>query len=93
MDCRPPGSLVHGISQARILEWFAISFSSGFSRPRDQTRIYHAPALAGGFFTTSITWEAHSFHSMSSNAAQELGFTWGQSALGIIARTEHREGS
>ena len=35
MDCSPPGSSVHGISQARILEWFAISFSRGSSRPRD----------------------------------------------------------
>ena len=31
MDCSPPGSSVHGISQARILEWVAISFSRGFS--------------------------------------------------------------
>ena len=35
-DCSPPGSSVHGIFQARILEWVAISFSRGFSRPRDQ---------------------------------------------------------
>ena len=39
MDCSPPGSSVHGISQARILEWVAISFSRGSSRPRDQTCI------------------------------------------------------
>ena len=36
MDCSPPGSSVHGISQARILEWVAISFSRGSSWPRDQ---------------------------------------------------------
>ena len=35
----PPGSLVHGILQARILQWVAISFSRGSSQPRDQTRI------------------------------------------------------
>ena len=35
MDCRPPGSSAHGIFQARILEWGAISYSSGSSRPRD----------------------------------------------------------
>ena len=35
MDCGPPGSSVHGISQARILEWVAISFSRGSSKPRD----------------------------------------------------------
>ena len=35
MDCSPPGFSVHGILQARILEWVAISFSRGSSRPRD----------------------------------------------------------
>ena len=37
MDCGPPGSSVHRILQARILEWVAISFSRGSSQPRDQT--------------------------------------------------------
>ena len=36
-DCSPPGSSVHGILQARILEWVAISFSRGSSWLRDQT--------------------------------------------------------
>ena len=40
MDCSPPISSVHGISQARILEWVAISFSRGSSQSRDQTRIF-----------------------------------------------------
>ena len=35
MDCSPPGSSVHGISQARIQEWVAISFSRGSSQPKD----------------------------------------------------------
>ena len=39
MDCSPPGSSVHGIFQARILEWVAISFSRGSSWPRDRTCI------------------------------------------------------
>ena len=39
MDCSPPGSSVHGIHLARILEWVAIPFSRGFSQPRDQTYI------------------------------------------------------
>ena len=39
MDCSPPGSSVHGILQARILEWVAISFSRGSSQPRDRTWI------------------------------------------------------
>ena len=37
MDCSTPGSYVHGILQARILEWIAIPFSRGSSQPRDQT--------------------------------------------------------
>ena len=39
LDCSLPGSSVHGISQARILEWVAISSSKGTSQPRDQTRV------------------------------------------------------
>ena len=38
-DCSLPGSSVHGIFQAIVLEWIAISFSSGSSQPRDQTRV------------------------------------------------------
>ena len=49
MDCSPPGSSVHWILQARILEWVAISFSSGSSRPRREPM---SPALAGGFSTS-----------------------------------------
>ena len=37
VDCSPPGSSVHGILQARILGWVAISFSRGSSQPRDRT--------------------------------------------------------
>ena len=37
MDCSPSGSSVYGISQARILEWLAISFSRGSSQPSNQT--------------------------------------------------------
>ena len=39
VDCRPPGSSVHGILQAGILEWVAISFSRGSSWPRDWTQV------------------------------------------------------
>ena len=48
IDCSLPGSLVHEISQARILEWVAISSSRGPSWPSNQTR---ASQAAGGFFT------------------------------------------
>ena len=46
--CSPPGSSVHEILQARILEWAAISFSRGSSQPRDQTWV---SCIAGGFVT------------------------------------------
>ena len=39
MDCSPPGSSIHGISQARILEWVTVSCSRGSSWPRDRTHI------------------------------------------------------
>ena len=52
MDCGPPHSSVHGISQARILEWVAISFSRDIPDPGIEPT---SPALAGRFFTTSTT--------------------------------------
>ena len=39
MDCSPPGSSVHGIFQAKVLVWIAISFSRDSSRPRDRTQV------------------------------------------------------
>ena len=39
VDCSPPGSSVHGIFQARTLEWVAISSSRGSSQPKDETRV------------------------------------------------------
>ena len=41
MDCSSPGSSVHGIFQARIPEWVAISYSRGSSWPRDRTSVLH----------------------------------------------------
>ena len=46
-----PGSSVHEILQARILEWVAIPFARGSSRPRDQTRVSSVCCVAGGVFT------------------------------------------
>ena len=55
MDCSLPGSSVHGILQARILEWVAIPFSRGSSRPRNQTWI---SCIANRFFIIWATREA-----------------------------------
>ena len=49
MDYSSPDSSVHGISQVRILEWIAVSSSSGSSQPRDRTQV---SCIAGVFFTT-----------------------------------------
>ena len=57
-DSSPPGSSVHGILRARILEWAAISSSRGSSRPGIKLTSLMSPVLAGGFFTTRASWEA-----------------------------------
>ena len=54
-SCDPMDYTVHGILQARILEWVAFPFSRGSSQPRDQTQVSH---IAGGFFTSWATREA-----------------------------------
>ena len=56
MDCSPPGSSVHGILQARMLEWVATSFSSGSSWPKYWTWISY---IASRFFMVWATREAH----------------------------------
>ena len=45
MDCNPPGSSVHGIFQARILEWVAIPFSRGSFQLRDQTHLSYVSCI------------------------------------------------
>ena len=53
MDGSPPGSCVHGILQARTLEWAAVSSSGGSSRPRDQTLVSYVsciPCILGSPF-------------------------------------------
>ena len=52
LDCSPQSSSVHGIFQARILEWVAISSSRGSSQPRDQICISVSPTLQGA----SLPW-------------------------------------
>ena len=58
MDSSPSGSSVHGILQARILEWVAMTSSRGFSWPRNQTCVSWVFCIAGEFFTFWATWEA-----------------------------------
>ena len=52
MDCSPPGSSIHGIFQARLLEWVPISFSRGSCQPRYWTLVFCSSCMASSFFTT-----------------------------------------
>ena len=69
--CYPMDYTVHGILQARILEWVAFPFSRGLSQPRDRTQVSR---VAGGFFTSwankgsprILEWVAYPFSSRSS---------------------------
>jgi len=92
VDCSPPGSSVHGILQARILEWAAISFSRRPSRPRDRTQV---SCITGGFFTSWACREAQNLWAYSKNlitlvASQEENSVvggwrmWGNFAIIIL---------
>ena len=58
MDCSLPGSSVHGILQARILEWLPCPPPGDFPSPGIEPTSLMSPVLAGKLFTTSATWEA-----------------------------------
>jgi len=58
MDYRLPGSSVHGIFQAKILEWVAFSYSRGSSWPRDQTHISCVSCISRQILYYCPTWEA-----------------------------------
>ena len=58
--CNPMDYTVHGILQARILEWVAFPFSRGSSQARNRTQVFH---IAGRFFTSWATREAQEYWS------------------------------
>ena len=59
MDCSLLGSSVHGILQARILEWVAVSCSGGSSQLRDRTQISWVSYIGRWLLYHCTTWEAH----------------------------------
>ena len=70
MDCSLPGSSVHGVFQARVLEWFAISFSRGSSHPRDRTQVSRT---VGRCFTVWATREgAREHHGKSQDGTPQF---------------------
>ena len=73
-----PWTVVHGILQARILEWVAFPFSRGSSQPRYQTQVSH---IAGGFFTSWATREAQ-WKWKSLSCVQLFVSTFSQKGLG-----------
>ena len=75
MDCSPPGSSVHGIFQARILEWVAISFSRRSSWPRDWTQVSR---IVGRHFTIwAIREVLKEDFKDSSKKRQKIDTGWG----------------
>ena len=80
MDCGPPGSSVHWILQARILEWVVISFSRGSSQPKDQTQVSRT---AGRLFTVWATGDSLTLYAciilttpVSSDSRAGLGISY-----------------
>ena len=93
-NCSLPGSSVHGILQARILEWVAIPFSRGSSRPRDQTQVSCISRQI--LYHVNSSPKSHQFqfsHSVISNSASprtaalqaSLSITNSQSLLKLLS--------
>ena len=81
MDCSPPGSSVHGVIQAGILEWFAILLSRGSSWLRDKTQV---SCIAGRFFTGWATREAWNYYVILLNVSK--------ATLDLCSSTQYLEG-
>ena len=74
VDCSPPGSSIHGILQARVLERVAISFSRGSSPPRDRTRVSHVTGRPLNFWATR---EVPCRHGCVGGGGVSRGCLWG----------------
>ena len=72
IDCSPPGSTVHWIFQARILEWVAIFYSRGSSQPSDLTHISYASCIGREILFHCATWEALWFSRVKAKIAPNL---------------------
>ena len=75
MDCSLPGPSVHGILQARILKWVAVTSSRESSRPRDRTRISCGSCIAGGFFTAEPRGKLYEAYVITEKIDLDLWFT------------------
>ena len=70
VDCSPPGSSVHGILQARVLERVAISFSRGASQLRDETHVSCVSCTGRWIFYHCVIWKALTLHTMTVTITQ-----------------------
>ena len=86
MDCSPPGSSVHGILQAIILEWFAISFSRGSSQPREQTWV---SCTADRFFTKNLGIQILQIPLVTSPSYQGISYSLWTIPNGIICDNKY----
>ena len=77
MDCRPPGSSVHGILQARILEWVTFPAPEDLPNQGIKPLSLMSPwlALAGRFFTTSATWTVAEQQSRETSSSSSGGYS------------------
>ena len=95
MDCSPPGSSVHGIFQARILEQFATSFFRGSSRPRDWTHVYHISCTARWILYHWATWEVRQLSWVQLKKESERGsedIRWNM-VIVVLARVSEENGA
>ena len=88
VDCSLPGSSPHGILQARILEWLAISFSRGSSQLRDRTQVFH---IAGRHFNLRAIREALLIGDWNAElGSQETPRVTGKFGLGVQNEARQR---
>ena len=84
VDCSPPGSSVHGISQARILEWVAISYCRGSYQPRDRTHVSCISCTGRRILHPRATWEtAQVFKSLGGIPRRGLPGSHGNSVFNL----------
>ena len=84
MGCSPPGSSVHVILQARILEWLPLSFPGYLPDPGIKPESPASPALAGGFFTTEPSESLFKCHLLREDSPRHLIYLLSQHSIPLL---------